>query len=162
MALVRICFGSPFSSKVVVCGHCLVTLSLTINETLKWFSLLPILMQESFWWWQCGDRYIIYLSPPPPYPLLPALILDWVLINLSMVHGVMAKPRLTAYLGGIHCPKKRRCRCCPAFSSAWGCCRHSLPCHPQTAGCATWWWRRTKSSHKGGGEQSHHMKVKEN
>ena len=32
---VRIRFGSPFSSKVVVCGHCLVTLSLTINETLK-------------------------------------------------------------------------------------------------------------------------------
>ena len=28
--------------KVVVCGHCLVTLSLTINETLKWPSSLPI------------------------------------------------------------------------------------------------------------------------
>ena len=34
----------------VVCGHCLVTLSLTINETLKWLLSLPILMQESFWW----------------------------------------------------------------------------------------------------------------
>ena len=43
-------FGSPFSSKVVVCGHCLVTLSLTINETLKWLSSLSILMQESFRW----------------------------------------------------------------------------------------------------------------
>ena len=32
------------------CGHCLMTLSLTINETLKWPSSLPILMQESFWW----------------------------------------------------------------------------------------------------------------
>ena len=32
------------------CGHCLVTLSLTINETLKWLSSLPILMQKSFWW----------------------------------------------------------------------------------------------------------------
>ena len=31
--------------KVVVCGHGLVTLSLTINETLKWLSSLPILMQ---------------------------------------------------------------------------------------------------------------------
>ena len=31
--------------KVVVCGHYLVTLSLTINETLKWLSSLPILMQ---------------------------------------------------------------------------------------------------------------------
>ena len=28
----------------------LVTLSLTINETLKRLSSLPILMQESFWW----------------------------------------------------------------------------------------------------------------
>ena len=47
---VRIHFGSPFSSKVVICGHCLVTLSLTINVTLKWLSSLPILMQVSFWW----------------------------------------------------------------------------------------------------------------
>ena len=47
--------------KVVVCGHCVVTLSLTINETLKWLSSLPILMQESFWWWQCSDRCIISL-----------------------------------------------------------------------------------------------------
>ena len=30
--------------------HCLVTLSLTVNETLKWFSSLAILMPESFWW----------------------------------------------------------------------------------------------------------------
>ena len=29
-----------------------VTLSLTINGTLKWLSLLPILKQESFWWLQ--------------------------------------------------------------------------------------------------------------
>ncbi len=42
---VRYRFGSPFSSKVVVFGNCLVTLSPTINETLKWFSSLPILMQ---------------------------------------------------------------------------------------------------------------------
>ena len=32
---VRICFDSLFTSKTVVCGHCLVTLSLTINETIK-------------------------------------------------------------------------------------------------------------------------------
>ena len=36
--------------KVVVCGHCPVTLSQTINETLKWLSSLLILVQESFWW----------------------------------------------------------------------------------------------------------------
>ena len=47
-------------------------------ETLKWLSSLPILMQQSFWWWQCSDRYIFYiciysitsLFLPPPYPLL--------------------------------------------------------------------------------------------
>ena len=27
-------------------------LSLTIDEILKWFLSLPILMQQSFWWWQ--------------------------------------------------------------------------------------------------------------
>ena len=45
---VRIRFGSPFSSKVVVCGHCLVGLSLTIYGTLKWLSSLPVLMQKYF------------------------------------------------------------------------------------------------------------------
>ena len=44
--LVRIRSGSPFSSEIVDCGHCLVTLSLTVNETLKWLSSLHILMQE--------------------------------------------------------------------------------------------------------------------
>ena len=73
---VRIRFGSPFSSKAVVCGHCtvsVVTLSLTINETLKWLSSLPILMQKLFWWWLCSDmyEYIISLSPPPPPPPPP-------------------------------------------------------------------------------------------
>ena len=33
------------NTKVVVCGHGLVSLSLTTNETLKWLSSLPILMQ---------------------------------------------------------------------------------------------------------------------
>ena len=52
---------------------CFVTLSLTINKTLKWLSLLPTLMQESFWWRQCSDMYIISLfphlcNPPPPPP----------------------------------------------------------------------------------------------
>ena len=42
---VRYRFGSPFSSKVVVCGHGHVTLSLTINKTLRRLSSLPILMQ---------------------------------------------------------------------------------------------------------------------
>ena len=49
------------------------------TETLKWLSSLPILMQKSFWWWQCSDRYIISLSPHlhtpfPPPPFSPSLI----------------------------------------------------------------------------------------
>ena len=36
-------------------------------ETLKRLSSLPTLLQKSFWWWQCSDRYIISLSPLPPY-----------------------------------------------------------------------------------------------
>ena len=39
-----------FEKVAVVCGHCLVTLSPTITETLKWLSSLPILMQEPLWW----------------------------------------------------------------------------------------------------------------
>ena len=70
-ASVRMRFDSPFSSEVVICGHCLVTLSLTINETFKWLSSLSILLQELFWWWQCSDRYTIalftHLHTPSPF-----------------------------------------------------------------------------------------------
>ena len=38
------------NKKVVVCGHCLVTVSLTITETLKRLSSLPILMLKSLRW----------------------------------------------------------------------------------------------------------------
>ena len=40
-------------------------------ETFKWLSSLPILMQESFWWRQCSDRYIISLIPRLHTPFLP-------------------------------------------------------------------------------------------
>ena len=70
----------------VVCGHCLVTLSLTINETLKLVSSLPTLMQESIWWWQCSDRYIISLFPhlhTPSCPFSPSLISLMVSVDLE-------------------------------------------------------------------------------
>ena len=57
--LVRFRFGSPFSWKLS-CDH-----ALTINETLKWLSSLPILTQEWFWWWQSSVRYSLPLPPPP-------------------------------------------------------------------------------------------------
>ena len=78
--------------KVVVCGRCLVTLSLTINETLKWLSSLPTLIHKSFWWWQCSDRYTISPPPPhhhphptsiPPSPFSPSLINLTVSVNVE-------------------------------------------------------------------------------
>ena len=45
-----------------------------LTETLTWLSSLPILMQKSFRWWQCSDRYIISLSPHLHTPFPPSLI----------------------------------------------------------------------------------------
>ena len=43
-------------------------------------------MQESFWWWQCSDRYIISLSPhlhtPPPL-FSPSLISFMVSVDVK-------------------------------------------------------------------------------
>ena len=76
-------------NKVVVCGHCLVTLSLTINETIKRLLLLPVLMQESFWWWQCSDMYMISLSPHlhSSFPLF-SLSLTSRIVSVDVKHHV--------------------------------------------------------------------------
>ena len=86
-------FGSPFSSKVVVCGQCLVTLSLAIYETLS----LSILIHESFWWWQCSDRYIISLFPhlhTPSPRFSPSLISLMVSVDVKH-HVYLLSPRLS-------------------------------------------------------------------
>ena len=76
MTSVRYRFGSPFSSKRLWFVDTVLWLCPSLpTETLKWFSSLPILMQKSFWWWQCSDRYIISLffhlhTLPPPSPSL--------------------------------------------------------------------------------------------
>ena len=82
-----------------------MTVSLTINETLKRLSSLPILMQESFWWWQCSDRYIISLSPTSiSLPFSPSLI--------SLVVSVDVKHHVYTYLFGgtemIFCGVKQK------------------------------------------------------
>ena len=69
--------------KVVVCGHCLVTLSLTINETLKCLSSLCILMRESFWWGQWSERYRISLFPHLHTPFSLSLISLMVPVNIK-------------------------------------------------------------------------------
>ena len=58
----RIC--SPFSSEAVVCGHIVVTLALTMNETLKWVSPLSILMQNQ----SGGARVALGIIPSPAFP----------------------------------------------------------------------------------------------
>ena len=59
------------------------------TETLKCLSSLPILMQESFWWWQCSDRYIISLFPHlhnPLPPFSPSLIN--LMVSVDIKHHV--------------------------------------------------------------------------
>ena len=69
---------------------------------------MPVSMQESFWWWQCSDRYIISLFPPPPYPfppLSPSLVSLMVSVDLSTMftylHAKMVRAqRLCESRGG--------------------------------------------------------------
>ena len=75
---------------------CLWTLScdfvLHSCETVKWLSSLPILMQESFWWCQCSDRYIISFSPHlhTPFPHLlpvPNIVIS-LMVSVDVKHHV--------------------------------------------------------------------------
>ena len=77
------------------------------TETSKWLSSLPILMQESFWWWQCSDRYIISLflhlhtlSPPPFSPSLISLM-----VSVDVKHHVylLVHIRVARALISPHC-----------------------------------------------------------
>ena len=76
----RVRFGSPLSSKVVLCLRTLslVVFLLTINEALKWLTPLHILMQNlsaggRVVWWNTSSLRPQPLppSPPPPPPPLP-------------------------------------------------------------------------------------------
>ena len=47
-----------------------------------------ILMQESFWWWQCSDRYILSFFPHlhTPSPFSPSLIS--LMVSVEVKHNV--------------------------------------------------------------------------
>ena len=63
--------GSPFPSKIVVYGHCLVTAH-TINKTLKWLTLLPTLMQSHSGGDNVASIGVRYKIPDPhPHPNFP-------------------------------------------------------------------------------------------
>ena len=68
-----------------------MTLSLTMNETLKWLSLLPILMQKSFG----GDSVAIGIeSPSPPTSISPYPIS--LMVSVDIKHHVYLKEALRA------------------------------------------------------------------
>ena len=83
------------------------------TETLKCLSSLPILIQESFWWWQCSDRYIISLSPPPcPFPpFFPSLISLMVSVDVKhhvYLHVLGFAAALRFLRSQLLCGKKKR------------------------------------------------------
>ena len=99
---VRYRFGSPFSSKRLWFVDTVLWLCPSLpTETLKWFSSLPTLMQKSFWWWQCSDRYIISLSPtsilPSPHfsPYLISLMVSVAVKHLVYLLTNSVLTRLT-------------------------------------------------------------------
>ena len=87
---VRYHFGSPFSSERLWFVDTVLWLCTSLpTETLKWLSSLPILMQESFWLWQCSDRYIISLFPhlyTPFHPFSQSLIS--LMVSVDVKHHV--------------------------------------------------------------------------
>ena len=61
-------------------------------ETLTWLSSLPILMQKSFRWWRCSDRYMVFLSshlrtPSPPFTPLPPSLIS-LMVSVDVKHHV--------------------------------------------------------------------------
>ena len=64
-------FGASLSWIVAYCSE---TLALTMNETLKWLSSLPILMQKSLWWGQSSVRHSSTLPHLESWDLCPASI----------------------------------------------------------------------------------------
>ena len=54
-----------FSSKTVVCGHCLCDFPPDNVWNITTAHTAAHLSAESFWWRQCSVRYSLPLSPPP-------------------------------------------------------------------------------------------------
>ena len=80
-------------------------------------------MQESFWRWQCSDRYIISLSPNLHTPFSPSIISLMVSVDLKhyvyLLTKFMTNERSKSpYTNTIHCivtsppPPKKKKHCC--------------------------------------------------
>ena len=53
-------------------------------------------MQESFWWWQCSDRYIISLSPHLHTPPLFTPSLISLMVSVDVKHHVYVESHASA------------------------------------------------------------------
>ena len=97
---------SLFFKKVAGCGYCLVTLSLTINETLKWLSSLLILMQVILV--VTAQRYVSDL-PLPTTSIGPSLIS--LMASVDVKHEERQKERVLGWgeAAGSACGKDRTC-----------------------------------------------------
>ena len=93
---VRYRFGSLFTSKRLWFVDAVLWLCPPLpTETLKWLSSLPILMQESFWWWQCSDRHILSLSPHLHTPFSSSLISLMVSVDVYLLISYASYPNGT-------------------------------------------------------------------
>ena len=108
---VRIRLGSPFSSRTLWTLFC--DFVPHNYETLKWLSSLPTVMQKSFWWWQCSDRYIISLSPHLRTHFSPSLIS--LMVSVGVKHHV--------YLLTVKCTRSDRAVKCTRSGRAMKCTR---------------------------------------
>ena len=83
---------SVLFKKVVVCGHSVVSLSFTINETLKWPSSLPILMQRSLTIpvipVMTVLRQVYNLPLPPPLHHLSPFFSSGITVSVDVKHDV--------------------------------------------------------------------------
>ena len=73
------------------------------TETLKWLSSLPMLMQETFWWWQCSDRYMISLFPPTSIPPFSPSLIN-LMVSVDVKHDVYLSPLIRVPRFVIHVP----------------------------------------------------------
>ena len=93
--------------------------ALTISETLKCPTSLPIVMQGSFWCWQCSDRYIIstfpYLHTPTPFS--PSLIS--LTVSVDVKHHVYWSCRWWQYSVRCNLPHHLLGYWSPSVPSYW-------------------------------------------
>ena len=95
-------------------------------------------MQESFWWWQCSDRYIVSLSShlhvPFPPPFSPSLISLMVSVDVKH-HVYFLHPVLRPHLHFASIPSGYAVIFLSLFNILFCCCHLPLAVQQKP------WWR---------------------